>query len=173
MSVSDPDSVAALSGEADNVFRKHDHRKCRAGAMEEARKLCVARGVRLTPTRERVLDILLESHQALGAYDILERLHKEGRPGQPPVVYRALEFLVAQGFVHRLERLNAFAACAHGADGHEPLFLICSDCRQVAEAPLGALSAEIDHHADALGFSAQSRVVEVLGLCPSCREAAA
>lgn len=152
-----------------NVFEKHNHKNCRASGMAEARTFCADRGLRLTPVRARVLEILLESHKALGAYDILDRLKVEGMGGQPPVVYRALDFLVEHGFVHRLERLNAFTACSHAGRGHEPMFLICDDCMQVAETPLAQLRDDIDQYAVGLGFLVNSRVVEVIGCCPSCQ----
>ncbi len=152
-----------------NIFCQHDHRGCRATAMRGARAACRAANLRLTPMRARVLEILLESHKALGAYDILARLRAEGRSSQPPIVYRALDFLVSNGFAHRLERLNAFAACAHAEDRHQPMFLICESCHQVAEAPLDRLGQDIFARATKLGFQARSPVVEVSGLCPACQ----
>ena len=92
------------------------------------------KGVRLTPVRRRVLEILLEEHRALGAYDVLQRLAAEGFGNQPPVAYRALDFLVEQGLAHRIRRLNAFTACMHPGEAHAPAFLICRACDAVAEA---------------------------------------
>ncbi|MFQ5438250.1 MAG: Fur family transcriptional regulator [Paracoccaceae bacterium] len=152
-----------------NAFARHDHRRCRSVGMNEARRRCLGEGLRLTPIRARVLEILLETHRALGAYDILQRLSAEGMGHQPPMVYRALDFLVGNGLVHRLERLNAFTACATTGAGHEALFLICSDCRRVAETPLDTLANDIDAPAAALGFEVRSRMVEIVGRCPACR----
>lgn len=140
--------------------------------MDEARRHCAVNNLRLTPVRARVLEILLESHRALGAYELLERLRAEDLGGQPPVVYRALDFLVAHGFVHRLERLNAFAACCQSGEGHTPMFLICHVCRTVAEAPLGSIAETIDAAAAEIGFDVDARVVEVVGQCPACQAAA-
>ena len=88
----------------------------------------------MTPVRLRALEILLEEHAAMGAYDVLARLNVEGLGSKPPVAYRALGFLVDQGFVHRIERLNAFIACAYPQDAHNPAFMICRCCGTVAEA---------------------------------------
>jgi Fur family zinc uptake transcriptional regulator len=162
-----------MTDPAPNVFERHDHRRCRKTGLTEARTRCAETGLRLTPVRERVLEILLESHRALGAYDILDRLKAEGFGGQPPVVYRALDFLVENGFAHRLERLNAFTACLHAHEGHQPLFLVCEACRSVAETPLGPVAGALESEARALGFSMTGSVVEVIGLCPACHEAAA
>jgi Fur family zinc uptake transcriptional regulator len=153
------------------AFRRHDHAACVAGAVERARALCEARGVRLTDTRRRVLEILLESHAAIGAYEVLRRLTTEGAGPQPPVAYRALDFLVANGLAHRIERLNAFVACDHPGAAHDATFLICRACGAVAEAPGEAVSRRLDEAADALGFAIDRRTVEVEGRCPRCRDA--
>lgn len=154
-----------------NVFERHNHRQCAQTGLKDARSFCDKNDLRLTPIRQRVLEILLESHKALGAYDILERLRSEGKSSQPPIVYRALDFLVENGFVHRLERLNAFAACNATPQQHEPIFLICQNCRQVAEAPGVGLVPEINEQASVYGFTVTARMVEVIGLCPGCRKA--
>ncbi len=96
-------------------FEPHDHIGCIADAITVAEARCTANGLQMTPVRRRVLEILLQEHVALGAYAILERLRQEGLGSQPPVAYRALDFLVKHGFVHKIERLNAFVACSHPA----------------------------------------------------------
>jgi Fur family zinc uptake transcriptional regulator len=118
-----------------------------------------------------VLEILLESHRALGAYDVLDRLAAEGFGKQPPVAYRALEFLVDQGLAHRIRRLNAFAACMHPGEAHHAAFLICRACDAVAEAPGAAARASVEAAATALGFAVERTNLEALGLCPGCRSA--
>lgn len=159
----DPDPQGPLA------FSRHDHDACRAEAMETARRVCEARGLRLTPARARTLEILLESHVALGAYDILARLREDGLGSQPPIAYRALDFLVENGFAHRIERLNAFVACSHPGRGHDPAFLICRDCGKVAEAMSDAASSAVEADAARLGFDIESRVFEAEGVCSACR----
>jgi Fur family zinc uptake transcriptional regulator len=153
----------------DPAFRRHDHRRCAARARAAAADLCAARGLRLTESRARVLEILLESHAALGAYEVLERLRAEGRAAQPPVAYRALDFLVAHGLAHRIEKLNAYVACAHPGDAHAPAFLICRGCRRVAETPAAPAEAPLDAAAGDMGFSIERLVIEAEGVCPDCR----
>ena len=113
-------------------FAEHDHGNCVQSALAAADDACAVRKVQMTPVRRRTLEILLESHAALGAYDVLARLDKDGFGSKPPVAYRALTFLVDQGFVHRIERLNAFVACAHPGASHDPAFMICRGCGKVA-----------------------------------------
>jgi Fur family transcriptional regulator, zinc uptake regulator len=157
---------------ADLAFARHDHAHCTADALARAEAICAGAGARLTPVRRRVLEILLEEHRALGAYDVLNRLAAEGFGNQPPVAYRALEFLVDQGFAHRIQRLNAFTACMHPGEAHQPAFLICRVCSSVAEAAATPVRAALDTAATALGFTIERSTIEALGLCPNCREAA-
>ncbi len=156
----------------DLAFAAHDHGHCASDALARAEAICTAGGVRLTPVRRRVLEILLEDHRALGAYDVLNRLAAEGFGNQPPVAYRALDFLVEQGFAHRIQRLNAFTACTHPGEDHAPAFLICRVCSSVAEAPAAAVRASLGAAAASLGFVIERATIEALGLCPNCREAA-
>ncbi len=150
-------------------FAKHDHSSCVQAALSAAEAACATRKVQLTPVRRRVLEILLESHAAMGAYDVLARLDAEGLGSKPPIAYRALTFLVEQGFVHRIERLNAFIACAHPGANHDPAFMICRGCGKVAEALAGeALGSE----AESSGFRIEQTVIEAEGLCPGCQEGA-
>ena len=124
---------------------------------------------RVTPMRRRVLEILLESHAALGAYEILERLGREGVAAQPPVAYRALEFLTAHGFVHKIERLNAFVACVQPARNHDAAFLVCRDCGKVAEAAARPSRQSLAKTARETGFVIEHTVIEAVGLCAGCQ----
>ena len=148
----------------------HDHQSCIADAVAAAASLCERRGARLTPVRRRVLELVWGSHEPVGAYGILEVLQKDGRSAAPPTVYRALEFLLAHGLVHRIESLNAFVGCVHPAEPHGGQFLICRDCGTAAELDDVSITQAVAHTADALGFEVQDQTVEVTGLCPSCRK---
>lgn len=156
----------------DLAFAAHDHGHCRADALARAEALAAERGLRLTPVRRRVLEILLEAHKAMGAYDVLTRLAAEGFGNQPPVAYRALEFLEAQGLAHRIRRLNAYTACMHPGEAHAPAFLICRVCETVAEAPAAPVMAALTKAAAQTGFAVERANVEALGLCPACKVAA-
>lgn len=151
------------------AMRAHDHATCIRDALAAAEAAGAQAGVNFTPVRRRALEILLESHVALGAYELLKRLEADGFGGQPPVAYRALDFLVAQGFAHRIERLNAFVACVRPGEGHDPAFMICRKCRAVAETAATAGGGAMAENAAALGFEIERTVVEAEGLCPRCR----
>lgn len=149
-------------------FRPHDHHRCREAARAAVEADCRARGLRLTPARACVLDALLESHRALTAYELLDRLREAGLGHQPPAAYRALEFLVSNGFAHRIERLGAYVACAHGGAMHCAAFLVCRACRRVAETALDEPERTLAAKAESVGFTVERMVVEAEGLCETC-----
>ncbi|NDU99709.1 transcriptional repressor [Pseudoroseicyclus tamaricis] len=153
-------------------FERHDHRDCIAQGVAAADAHCREAGLQLTPQRRRVLELLLAEHKAMGAYEILDRLRAEGLGAQPPVAYRALDFLVKNGFAHRIERLNAFIACAHPDESHTPAFLICRECDAVAEAVAEVARGRLGQVAGEAGFRIERVVVEAEGLCPECQQGA-
>ena len=151
------------------AFRKHDHRRCQQQLLSAARQVCERRQLRLTERRRQVLEILLVSHQPMGAYDILAELNRGAAERiAPPIVYRALEFLLAEGLIHRIESRNAFISCVHPGHRSAAQFLICRDCEQVAELenPDAGLLAQ----ADDLGFAVDHSVVEITGVCAECQK---
>ncbi|MDZ7708681.1 MAG: Fur family transcriptional regulator [Roseovarius sp.] len=154
-------------------FAPHDHRDCKRAAMAAAEAHCARHGLNFTPVRRRVLEILLEEHRAMGAYEILDKLREEGLGSQPPVAYRALDFLVTNRFAHKIERLNAFIACAHPDAAHTPAFLICRVCNAVAETHAAPARGMLGAAAEAAGFEIEQAVVEAVGRCPRCRAEAA
>ena len=153
-------------------FQAHDHSSCINDCVASADTYCKAEGLQLTPVRRRVLEILLQQHQSLGAYEILDHLREEGLGSQPPVAYRALDFLVKHGFVHKIERLNAFIACTHPGESPAPVFMICRLCSAVAETHTDLSQGQLGQLAQDVGFAIERTVVEVEGLCPKCQEQA-
>ncbi len=138
--------------------------------LRVAEQLCEGRGARLTSQRRQVLEILCASNKPLGAYDILELL-KDGVPSaKPPTVYRALEFLLEQGLVHRIESLNAYVGCVHLDHPHSSQFLICRDCGEVRELESRSVERTLGSAVKECGFKADSRVIEVTGRCLRCRQ---
>lgn len=150
-------------------FEHHDHAACVCSALATVSECCAERGLQFTPVRRRVLEILLEEHRALGAYEILDVLRGEGLGSQPPVAYRALDFLVSHGFAHKIEHLNAFVACTHPGQDHTPAFLICNACGEVAEAEAQPATDTLGRVAAHAGFRIEATVVEAEGLCPNCQ----
>ena len=147
---------------------EHDHASCIADALKSAEERCRSRGLRFTPLRRRVLEIVWNRHAPIGAYDILEELRDGKRNAAPPTVYRALEFLVEHGFVHKIESLNAFVGCDRVGDSHAGQLLICENCQQVGELDDPEIAALIKEKAARLGFKVAHPTVEIMGLCRDC-----
>lgn len=149
-------------------FTTHDHEMCVRAALLAAEKKCEDEALRFTPVRRIVLEFLLREHRALGAYAILDLLRDAGFGSQPPVAYRALDFLTEHGFAHKIERLNAFIACNHPGPHHAPAFMICRVCETVAETPSKVAQGALDMAAQAAGFKIERTIVEAEGICPVC-----
>ncbi len=153
----------------DGAFSCTDHRRCIESALGRAASICESRGARLTELRRRVLELVWSGHRPLGAYELLETLRRE-RPGAaPPTIYRALEFLLEQGLVHRIESLNSFVGCAMPGTSNVCQFLICRGCGIAAEISDGRIEEAIGASAAEAGFAVSRRTIEVEGLCPHCQ----
>jgi len=155
------------------AYQQHDHHRCQSAALARAKALCERDGARLTPIRETVLRLIWQSHRPLGAYDIIERLSEtSGQRVVPPTVYRALDFLLGQGLVHRLATLNAYIGCPFPDNAHSNVFMLCRACGSVAEYSVEAIDKAIVATAERSGFAIDSQAIEVSGLCPRCRDGA-
>lgn len=146
----------------------HDHNRCIDTALDTAERLCRERGVRLTPLRRRVLELIWEDHRAVKAYDLLDRIKPIEKTAKPATVYRALEFLISQGLIHRVASLNAFIGCRCSDHPHELLLLICRHCGEIEEMPAPAIMAAIREESRSAGFSSEQQSIEVTGLCRHC-----
>ena len=135
-------------------------------AVEEA---CTARGLRLTPLRAQVLGLVAAAGKPIKAYDLLDRMKAENGSSAPPTVYRALEFLLEQGFIHRLASINAFVSCHHPQVMHSVPFLICDRCQNAIELEDTRISALLVGQAREMGFETRAQTLEVHGVCAECR----
>jgi len=149
----------------------HDHGRCTADAIEHAEKVCKVRAQKLTPIRRQVLEALLLSHRPLGAYEVIDELAKSMPLPAPITVYRALDFLIANGLVHRIESRNAFLACGHDHDAAAMVaFLICEFCGSVGEIPAAVVAQSLNAAARTTGFAPKMSVVEITGICSHCQQ---
>jgi Fur family zinc uptake transcriptional regulator len=155
------------------IARAHDHGSCIETALDRAESVCLARGVRLTELRRQVLELIWRRHEPVGAYELLDALKVTHRRAAPPTVYRALEFLIDQGLVHRLESLNAYIGCTRPEGLHAGQFLICSRCGSIGELDDPEIADSVSRRAAALGFTVERQTIEVRGICADCSSAAA
>ena len=151
------------------AYQQHNHQHCIDAALARAKSLCQQRCVRLTALREQVLRLIWISHKPLGAYTLMDMLaDRQTRRVAPPTVYRALEFLGEQGFIHKIHSLNAYVGCTEPRDRHQGHFLICQQCGVAVECDAPNLDHALNQAAQQAGFIARQQTVEILGSCPSC-----
>jgi Fur family transcriptional regulator, zinc uptake regulator len=141
----------------------HNHTTCKTTAMKKAEAYCTAHNLRLTDTRREVLGIIWQSHKALTANDIMEALGNN----QPPITYRALQFLQENGLIHHIASINAYIGCPHIGETHTGQMVICKHCRTVTEinTPLPQLMADASRN----GFAVEETHIEILGTCQHCQ----
>ena len=139
---------------------------------EQVEQACLSKGLQLTPLRRRVLSILGESGDPLGAYAIIDRLSKlEGKPIAPPTVYRTLEFFEDNGFLHKIESRNVFVPCEHPGHAHAGVLLLCDGCGRSQEREDDGLASAVSQAAERAGFVVVPQMLELHGLCQSCASA--
>ncbi len=138
------------------------------GYVQAVEKACDERGIRLTPLRAQVLGLIAEAGRPVKAYDLLDSMKALNGSSAPPTVYRALDFLLEQGFIHRLASMNAFVGCHHPHERHSVPFLICDGCHSAIELEDERITRLLDTQAKAMGFSPRAQTLEVHGLCASC-----
>ena len=140
--------------------------------IKVAEQYCKENDLKFTPVRRKVLELLLQKNTAIGAYEILDLLREAGFKNQPPVAYRALDFLVKNGFAHKIEQLNSFIGCVHPGKDHSPAFMICRNCDFVAEEEAISPNSSVSKIASKSGFKVEKAIIEAQGLCHTCASVA-
>ena len=151
--------------------RPHEHRHEPTSYLREVSQACDVRGLKLTPLRLRVLELIAREKKPIKAYDLLDRLRSEREGAAPPTVYRALDFLMEHGFIHRLASVNAYTSCHHPSERHTVPFFICDVCAGATELCDQRVSGLLVEQARAMGFTPEAQTLEVHGVCARCSRA--
>ncbi|MBE1299577.1 MAG: transcriptional repressor [Alteromonadaceae bacterium] len=136
--------------------------------ISKAKEYCEGRGARFTHLRESVYALLLKHEGAIGAYDLLDELKRTEDSAKPATVYRALDFLLEHGLIHKVESDNTFVACQHFDCSHPVQFLICDDCGSVQEIQSSGVKESLEEQANNLGFKVRKQTIEAHGQCGKC-----
>jgi Fur family transcriptional regulator, zinc uptake regulator len=176
--VAQPPAVYHAGGRSERMAAKFSRRT--EALLDKAEAVCARRGATLTELRRGVLGLILDAASPTGAYDLLDRLRRTRRGAAPPTIYRALDFLLEQGLIHRVERLSAFVGCVAGckadpdraSNTHAAQFLICRNCGHVIEMQDPDVASVLTRAAKNAGFTIGSATIEAEGLCSTCRTAA-
>jgi len=151
--------------------KQHQHTHDAKAFVREVAGQCEKRGLRLTEIRLQVLELIAAAEKPVKAYDLLDRLKDDRGNAAPPTVYRALDFLLEHGFIHKLESINAYVSCHHPSVAHHVPFLICDECESAIEICDERVAHLLSDQAKALGFRARAQTLEVHGKCKRCAEA--
>ena len=138
--------------------------------IDKIETLCQKRNINLTTQRRTVLDIMLTANKAMSAYDLLDLLKVSEPQAKPPTIYRALEFLLEQGFIHKVESSNSYIICPHFHDPeHISILLICDKCQQIIEKHSADIEQQLKHLAQKNTFLIKHSVLEIHGFCQQCQ----
>jgi Fur family transcriptional regulator, zinc uptake regulator len=146
----------------------NDHKKYVELSLERAENICRELNVRFTKLRKKILLIMLRDHKSNKAYEILEILKKEDPSAKPATVYRALNFLLEYGLIHKLNILNSYVICSHPLESQKCSFLICNKCNNVSEYCENNLVHELELAANKNNFNIIDAAVEIRGICKEC-----
>ena len=141
--------------------------------FDKARSFCEEKGARFTPLRAQIYAILLQEDASIGAYDVLDKLKQTEDSAKPPTVYRALDFFLELGLVHKVESTNTFKACHHFGCSHPVQFLICDSCDDVQEISSNGVKVTLEAQAKEKSFQIISQTIEAHGICEKCQLATA
>ena len=129
------------------------------------------RGQRLTPQRQRVLDLFerIGEGSHLSAEEVHLRLVRSQERVSLATVYRTLRLLSSMGLLQELElpeggRRFELAGDAHRDHHH----LLCVRCGRTEEFESGAVLAAGEAAAGSFGFRLLECVLNVRALCPAC-----
>ena len=150
------------------VQQPHNHKGCMQHALQAAEQICTKKGVRLTAIRKRILELICTSHKAIGAYELLDLFKLEDPKAKPVTIYRALDFLMEAGLVHKIESLNAFIGCLQAEKQHKSVILICDNCKNAYEMDATAVYESLFALSESMQFKPHCLTLELHGLCASC-----
>jgi Fur family zinc uptake transcriptional regulator len=162
--------VNPLSSHAAGKLHHHHHHGDAQSFVRAVEQASEQRGLRLTPLRKEVLELVAAAGKPVKAYDLLDQLRDRHGNAAPPTVYRALDFLLEHGFIHKLESINAYVSCHHPEEVHQVPFLICDVCSSAQEVCDPRVAALIEEQAHAMGFRPQAQTLEVHGVCKNCHQ---
>ncbi len=135
---------------------------------KEFQEYCDNHGLKITPPRKAVFDIITGANKPLTAYEILDEMGSVLDKPKPPTAYRAIEFLYQHGFIHRIESLNAYISCAEDHKHKGSQFMICDQCGRVEEVHLCSIPTGLRDQAEGKGFTLSFWSVELHGTCSAC-----
>jgi len=132
-------------------------------------EICRSNNLGFTDIRKQVFEIIIKNNKPIKAYQILDEIRNiTNKPSHPPTVYRAIDFLIENGFVHKLNSINSFVGCFHPKTHEECYFLICKKCNLYQECCDDSLKDRISKTAVHNNFIISNTTLEIEGHCLDC-----
>jgi len=134
-------------------------------------EICRSNKLGFTDIRKLVFQIIIKNNKPIKAYQILDEIRNiTNKPSHPPTVYRAIDFLIENGFVHKLNSINSFVGCFHPKTHEECYFLICKKCNLYQECCDDSLKDRISKTAVHNKFVISNTTLEIEGHCLDCSQ---
>lgn len=125
-----------------------------------------ARGHRLTPQRELVLDAVRVLGHATPE-QVLSQVQRTATGVNASTVYRTLDLLEQLGLV-RHAHLGHGAPTYHFGGSADHFHTVCRDCGAVTEVPTPIAEAFVEHLRGELAFDTDMGHLTVFGRCGDC-----
>ncbi len=148
--------------------QNHQHNQCIKSALTRAQHICGETGAKLTPIRKKVLELIWQSHKPVKAYDLLAKLSDADHLEKPPTVYRALDFLLENHLIHKIESSNSYIGCEFEHKQLDSKFLVCDQCHEVKELLEPKLNKSLQEASHKQGFTINQTNIEIHGICARC-----
>jgi Fur family ferric uptake transcriptional regulator len=141
------------------------------GSSQGLRSSLHDRGQRLTPQRERMLDLFerLGEGRHLSAEETHQKLRDRGEQVSLATVYRTLRLLSGMGLLKELELAEGgrrFELAGHDHRHHH--HLVCVRCGRIEEFEDASVLAAAEVAAVRHGFRLLEGMLNVRALCPAC-----
>ena len=140
-------------------------------SIHRVEEICKSNKLGLTEIRKQVFEIIVKKNKPIKAYEILDKISNiNNKLSHPPTVYRAIDFLIENGFVHKLNSINSFVGCFHPKAHKECYFLICKKCNIYQECCDDSLKDRISKTAIHNNFVISNTTLEIEGHCLDCSQ---
>jgi Fur family transcriptional regulator, ferric uptake regulator len=139
-------------------------------AWDDVRQRLHERGLRWTPQRRLLVEVLALTDGHITGAELVERCREQDPETTPSTVYRTLDVLEDIGLIRH----------AHGLDGREEFHvrparehghLHCSACGRAWEIDASDVDGLVNDFEHTRGFAVDLGHLTVIGICRDCREA--
>lgn len=145
------------------------HARAPEVSWDEVRERLHERGLRWTPQRRLLVDVLAETDGHVTGAELVERCREQVPEVTPSTIYRTLDVLEDIGLIRH----------AHGLDGREEFHvrparehghMHCSVCHRAWEIGADDVAGLVREFERERGFRVDLGHLSVIGVCRECRE---